>query len=1184
MDGTSTRTAENCYDNSSFVSKLTLYWAGKLLLERNTNVDVLTEVPEKLRMNKLYLQYTNSLRKDKERSRNLSQILLHMVKWKCLILSLVMLLEANLFWYHNTSSVSREVLGAQLKITVTAIVYNKLLKIITPDMKKANVGHMINIFANDISKFEEIGKFVCGRLFDPIAILGCLLYLQLTVGLAGTIGIITTIILILFSLCLLTALKRKRAKLADQRLKLTAKMISEIKIMKLLCLEDTYIQSISYIRRKELNLCYVINLCKIVFNLLSVWTSPVAILTTIFVTIYMDNKLFQSQFYACFTLFNILQTNVTILFGRFLENISYLLVAIERIQTILFLHEYSQSNSVKTTPVGTIALTNVISSWQRDYKPLEMSQFHIKVANLTLIKPSINMIIGPVGSGKSSLLLSILNEIYISSGTVKLNGRMTYLPQEPWLYPATIRQNITFGLPFDQQRYQSIVYNCALQQDLEILTEGDMTLVDDKGLTLSGGQMSRIALARTMYRESEIYLLDDPLSAVDVKVGKHIWRHCFKDTDKTIVLVSHWIQHLRDISIVIYMDKGNVSVTKINEIDVSNATQQSEDIVDNRFTDLPCKMNSPIVKNNSSSSQKRNENALLLYCKMVSPCCQGFLILILSFLMIGICPVLSTMFNIYLSIWFYVTYTPHLNVTDFRINQWTMTLPQLTYLNAGISVLFILTYVAFFWLTYVASRRMHNSMLKSIMNTSLLYFDTKNAGNIINRFSKDLALADDVLPNAIYIGAYNGCLQVGIFAMAIDGNYTVAVPVVASVVILWYLTKLYIEGTGCVKNMEASARSPIYTYMDCTVRGVAVIRTHNNEEIVQKEFESKQNYHSSLMFILLGMSNWLALALHVTSAIVPCFMIILCLIWPQYTSSALVGVGLSATFLTPLKVSVVAKFFADATQMILSIKRIQEYIDLPAEDCYLENSQPVRTDWPNVGSIVFKNLTLIYNSANKVALKGINFEIKPGEKIGVVGRTGAGKSSLVTALFRLTKTQGSILIDNVDISTLPLNEYRRKISIIPQNPVSLIGSIRHNLDPSNEFNDDQLWQVLANVQMKDVIKCLDEGMEQMSVGQKQLFCVARTLLKDNRIIILDEATSNVDNKTDQIINNLIKTKFTNSTMLVIAHRLQTVIDLDRIMVIEKGEIVEFDEPRVLLSRSEGIFKSMFDRAHKRNLC
>ncbi|GAB6021564.1 hypothetical protein CHUAL_004160 [Chamberlinius hualienensis] len=953
--------------------------------------------------------------------------------------------------------------------------------------------------------------------------------------------------------------------------------------MKLFCLEDMYQQSIDDIRKKELWLIFKINSLKMIFHASYGLLSSVAILITLYLLIYTQQPIVQHSVYSTFSVYNILQLYVMMILTKAIENASFLLVALERVNAFLNLNESTKTN--KDCTKNTVVMKNVVSSWYSNLYLQGQDYFLIKVPEMILHKPSLTMVMGPVGSGKSTLLMTMLKEMYIASGEVNMGGSVTYMPQEPWIFPSTVRQNIIFGLPFDKVRYDIVIFNCALQQDFEILAQGDETIVDDKALALSGGQLARIALARAMYRDSDIYLLDDPLSAVDVNVGKHIWKNCFMDSKKIIVLVSHSIQYVNDCTDIVFVDNGFVSIGKFDATKLLTANEQSQDAVDDNMevkidrieshaNDID-KTNEPIIYKES------NENALLLYCKMVSPWCGGYIVLIGAFLLISVCPCMNIIFTIYLSKW--IQFEHQIYVGEIMANatsEGIMTLPQLAYLATASVIFFFVPYASFFYLTYIASYRMHKLMLNSIIKTNLTFFHKHNAGNVLNRFSKDVEIVDDFLPNFIYLGAFNGLLQLGVYAVAVYSNYIVTVPLVASVVILIYCFQIFVKGVAPIKRMEASARSPLYTYMSCTVRGLDVIRSHNNEEIVKKEFETRQDNHSSAMFLLLGMSNWIGLSAQIVGTIVPCAVAIISIIWPQFTSGSRVGVGIASAFLSAIRIAFVVKVFSDANQQILAVKRIKEYIDLSPEDGYDIDETSMISDWPRRGQIIFENLSLTYGESKKPALKNLNFEIKPGEKVGIVGRTGAGKSSMVAALFRLASTEGTITIDGVNIATLSLIKYREKISIIPQNPATLFGSVRNNLDPLNEYSDEKLWEVLDSVQMRDTIRNLEDEMDQLSVGQKQLFCLARTLLMKNKIVILDEATSNVDNNTDLIINQLIRTQFPSSTMLIIAHRLQTVIDLDKIMVIQNGEILEFESPNVLLSNPDSVFKSMVDKSNK----
>ncbi|GAB6033760.1 hypothetical protein CHUAL_013884 [Chamberlinius hualienensis] len=1213
------------FDDASCMSKLTFSWIGKLLWQtyRNTlNNNIVYDAPKQLKTSNVDIQFQRVQKRHSTQS--LWIFLARMILWECFILSVIIVVEHSVaiivrahflgtfvlsfsmnnedryFWFFRYGSAIilvasllifvfivplvfffSEVLGLKLKVAVTSLVYNKLLRVIAPELKKVDIGHMLNVFSSDVAKFEMIGYHLFGRILSIIPLLGSVIYIQLTTGIAGTVGFIVMIVVAIlssFNLFILKHFGRKKARLTDQRLKLTTKLITEVRTMKLFCLEATYQQLIERIRKRELRIIFILSSSKLVFQVVVGILASIAILVTLYMMVYTQQPIVPRIIFSTYAVFNALQIYILVTFARVVENTSFLIVALRRVKEFLNLNEYMKTDNSRCISKSVI-MRNVTSSWYFNSNYVQSDGcFFLKLSEIILQNPSLTMAIGPVGSGKSTLLMTMIKEMYIASGEVYMGGSVTYMPQEPWLFPSTIKQNITFGLPFDQQRYDIVIFNCALRQDFEILAHGDQTVVDDKALTLSGGQFARISLARAMYRDSDIYLLDDPLSAVDVNVGKHIWKNCFMSAKKIVVLVSHSIQFISDCTNVIYVDNGIASFGKYDEMKLSNINQRPQDTVDDHMK-VKIDSKSPDSKDKTIApiDYKESEgNALLMYCKMISPWCGGYLVLVGAFLLIAVCPIANIIFTIYMSKWVYFENHFHSNGMVNFTGEAIMTLPQLTYLIIATVMLLVVPYIVFFYIVYLASHRMHKQMLNSIMRTNLSFFHKHHAGTVLNRFSKDVEIIDDIFPNHIYLFTFHGLLQLGIYVVAIYSNYIVVVPLIISLIILLFVFKLYVKGVEPIKQMEANARSPLYTYMNCTVKGLSVIHSHNNEELVKKEFQTRQDNHSSAVFLILGMSNWIGLVSQILGTIVPSSIVIISLIWPQFTDSSKVGIGVASAFLATLKLAFVVKVFSDANQQILSVKRIKEYIELPSEAGYDIDEKYTPSGWPSCGLIVFENLSLGYGTTKKYALKNLSFQIKPGEKIGIVGRTGAGKSSLVAALFRLASTEGTITIDGINIATLPLIKYREKLSIIPQNPAILFGSVRNNLDPSNKYRDEELWQVLESVQMKDTIKDLEDEMDKFSVGQKQLFCLARTLLEKNKIIILDEATSNVDNKTDEIISKLIRTQFTNSTMLIIAHRLQTVIDLDKIMVIQNGEILEFESPDVLLRNPDSIFNSMTD--------
>ncbi|GAB6028798.1 hypothetical protein CHUAL_004610 [Chamberlinius hualienensis] len=684
-----------------------------------------------------------------------------------------------------------------------------------------------------------------------------------------------------------------------------------------------------------------------------------------------------------------------------------------------------------------------------------------------------------------------------------------------------------------------------------------------------------------MYRNSDVYLLDDPLSAVDVRVGRHIWKSCFETSSKTFILVSHAVHLLNDNNFVVSVFENEIKCGPYKDLKMQLKSTSVSDGVDDNVKETQLNRDNTSVKNISQevTSVEKLElretkyNYFLLWCKMSWNCFGGYGAIVLMLFLSTIGQAFGTAFDIMLSKWIYSQ-----NVISTADTTNRMHFFYLAFYILAEALVNMIKNLIFFALAINASLSLHAKMLTAVTRTKMRFFDSHQTGQIINRFSKDIEYVDDQIPTKLLFLMRTGFTACGILAVTIYSNVAVSAAAVIIFIAVIILCHFYRNLAKQFSKMEASARSPVYSYMNCTLNGVAVIRSHGNQEKIQQEFDARQDRHSSILIIKSGIGYWFSNACGLIGNLLAISIVVLTNVLPNLSNNSRLGVGISTAVSTSEIFTVFLKEAVDIDNLFVSIERVMEYIHLPSEDTSRSLKSSLPTDWPKLGRIKVSNLYLMYGDHTNKILNNINLEIYHGEKIGIVGRTGAGKSSLISALYRMADFDGQITIDGIDITMLKLSEYRTKLSIIPQNPVILSGSIRNNLDPLNETSDEDLWNALDDVQLKDVVKSLtkgiEDGMGHFSVGQKQLFCLARALLYKRKIIVFDEATSNIDNETDRMMQEIIKSKFSNSTLLVIAHRLQTVIDLDRIMVLHGGKIVEFDSPTVLLNNPNSMFRQM----------
>ncbi|CAL1541619.1 unnamed protein product [Lymnaea stagnalis] len=495
----------------------------------------------------------------------------------------------------------------------------------------------------------------------------------------------------------------------------------------------------------------------------------------------------------------------------------------------------------------------------------------------------------------------------------------------------------------------------------------------------------------------------------------------------------------------------------------------------------------------------------------------------------------------------------------------------------------------FFKIAVDASQTLHNMMFQRILRSPIQFFDNNPVGRILNRFSKDIGHMDDLLPVTFFDFIQCALLIIGIVLVAGVVNPYVFIPTVPLAILFVIVRKYYLQTSRSIKRLEGTTRSPVFSYLSATLQGLHTIRSMSMEEKFMEEFDAYQDKHSEAWFLFLATSRWLAVRLDWLCAMFVTAVTVCSVLAAETMNAGLVGLSITYTMTLMGMFQWGVRQSAEVENQMISVERVLEYSRLPQEsNLESEPDKKPPPTWPPNGRITGTGVSLQYSSSGPYVLKDLTFTINGREKIGIVGRTGAGKSSLITTLFRMVEPEGALDIDGINILDIGLHDLRSTIAIIPQDPVLFTGSLRKNLDPFNQHNDEQLWKALEEVKLKDQIKDLPEGLGaevseggiNFSVGQRQLICLARAVLRNNRILLIDEATANVDPITDELIQQTIRTKFKDCTVLTIAHRLHTIMDSDRVMVLDNGHIVEFDQPYTLLMQGQGFFYDMVQQTGK----
>ncbi|KAJ8983678.1 hypothetical protein NQ317_003466 [Molorchus minor] len=1121
-------------------------------------------------------------------------------------------------------------LGMKIRVAMCSLIYRKALRLSKTALVETTVGQMVNLISNDVARFENIIIHVNYLWLAPIETIIYMVVLYKYVGYSGLIGTIFLLLFAPFQLYMgkkTSSYRLSTALRTDERVRLMSEILTGIQVIKMYTWEKPFAKLVEISRRKEMQQIKATSVIRAIMNSLILVMNPAAIYFCNLTYVLTGNAMNASYAYTISSFYGILRDVVTKNFPKGLTDFAETSVSIKRIKKFLLCDEIKDDketvcnyiNSIQTKhqsgldifmsrnkntenkPVG-IDLKDVSVKWADSSPENTMSNISFKVNSKQLVA-----VVGQVGSGKTTLLHIILKELYPLEGSVDIAGTLSYASQEPWLFGGSVRQNIIFGQEFEPKKYAEVVRVCALERDLKLFPYGDKTIVGDRGVTLSGGQRARINLARAIYKEADIYLLDDPLSAVDAHVGKQLFDDCICSylKDKCVVLVTHQLQYLKNVQLLYLLNDGKVEASgSYTELQTSgckftqilNNQEKEDEKSDRKSRRLSEKQDSEEIDPQSTPLEEREQRGsgmipFKVYRSYFRAGGNSFktIFVLLSFI---VSQLLSSSTDYFVNIWVNIEQwktennNRTLNNTSPELSKQPFLSSILTEQNTIIiySVIILTTIVItfsrsiyFFKYCMIASTRLHNFMFNKIVYATMRFFNTNPPGRILNRFSKDIGNIDELLPLNIL-----DTVQVGLnvlFVSLVIGslNPWTLLPTLVILVIFYFLRLVYLATSRDIKRVESVSRSPMYTHLSASLQGLTTIRAFGAQEVLKKEFDNYQNKYSGPFFLYIAANRTFGFWLDIHCVVYLAFVIINILFIENEMFGGNVGLALTQSITLTGMFQWGMRQWSELETNMTSVERVQEYIDISPEK--EENVKEPPKFWPENGNIKFDNMSLRYSPDDPYTLKKLSFEIKGQEKVGIVGRTGAGKSSLISALFRLTYIDGRILIDDVDTKEIPLTVLRSKISIIPQEPVLFSGPLRKNLDPFEEYNDEVLWDALSEVELKHAVSDLPAGLDSriseggsnFSVGQRQLLCLARAIIRNNKILVLDEATANVDPHTDGLIQNTIRRKFATCTVLTIAHRLHTIMDSDKVLVMDAGRAVEFDHPYKLLQNPNGVF-------------
>uniref|UniRef100_A0A8C7J9P4 Multidrug resistance-associated protein 4 n=2 Tax=Oncorhynchus kisutch TaxID=8019 RepID=A0A8C7J9P4_ONCKI len=1094
-------------------------------------------------------------------------------------LSTVALTVLQIHYYYHVQRT-----GMKIRVAMCHMIYKKALCLSSAAMGKTTTGQMVNLLSNDVNKFDEVTNNLHYLWIAPLQAVVVIILLWYEIGPSCLAGVAVLVFLLPLQTMfgkLFGSLRSKTAALTDNRIRTMNEVVSGIRIIKMYAWEKPFSALVNDVRREEISKIMSSSYLR-GLNMVSFFAaSKIIVFITFAVYILLGNTISASRVFVAVSLYGAIKITVTLFFPQAIEKVFETIISIRRIKNFLLLEEIERPK-MRFTPEekkdASVEIKDLICYWDKCLDTPSLQNLSLTVRSEQLVA-----VIGPVGSGKSSLLSAILGELPHDKGVLRVKGQLTYASQQPWVFPGTIRSNILFGKELHPQKYEKVLRACALKRDMELLPDGDLTVIGDRGATLSGGQKARVNLARAVYQDADIYLLDDPLSAVDAEVGRHLFEQCICGIlkNKPRILVTHQLQYLQAANQILVLKEGHVvgmgtySELQHSGVDFTSLLKRDEE-------EPQTNNNHSVVKHAFSQNSISSWNSVVSHTSSMHSVKDGT-----EQLSVGPNPThfLSTyvLQDWWLAYW--AGEQEKLNINGTVIVQNGLNITQELDLGfyVGIYAGLTLASVIFgfakslvmFNVLVKAAQSLHNRMFNSILRTPVRFFDVNPIGRILNRFSKDISQLDSMLPNTFVDFSQSILQNIGVVVVAASVMPWILIPVVPLLIIFLFLRRYFLQTSRDVKRLESTTRSPVFSHLSSSLQGLWTIRAFGAEERFQNTFDAHQDLHSESWFLFLVTSRWFALRLDGICAAFVTVTAFGCLFLRDGLEAGAVGLVLSYAVTLLGNFQWTIRQSAEMENMMTSVERVVEYTELESEAPWETQKRPP-PEWPSKGLITFDRVSFSYSSDGPVVLKDMKAMFRPKEKVGIVGRTGAGKSSLVSALFRLAEPEGRIYIDGVLTSEIGLHDLRQKMSIIPQDPVLFTGTMRKNLDPFSQHTDEDLWNALQEVQLKSVVEELPNKMETVlaesgsnfSVGQRQLVCLARAVLRKNRILIIDEATANVDPRTDELIQKTIRDKFRECTVLTIAHRLNTIIDSDRILVLGAGMIQEFDEPYVLLQNQE----------------
>ncbi|CAE6428317.1 unnamed protein product [Rhizoctonia solani] len=1136
------------------------------------------------------------------------------------------------------------VTGMRVRAGLVTAIYNKAL-LQSTDSQGAR-GDIVNLMSVDATRIQSLCMGGLISISAPFQIMLAFVSLYEILGWPAFVGVAIMIVslpLNTYIARLLKNLQQAQMKNRDARTRLMSELLNNIKSIKLYAWEDTFIRRILTLRNdQELKMLKKIGITSALNNTL--WAGvPILVSFGSFATAAYTGStpLTADIIFPCISLFNLLQMPLGMA-ANITSQIVESTVSINRIRTFL-LSEELQSDARDVDETEVLEGETVLEIRRGEFKwSKQIVQPTLENVDITVHKGELVGILGPVGSGKTSLLSAIIGEMTRVEGSVRIHGKIAYAPQDAWIMNATIRENILFSHRYHEEFYDIVIDACALRPDLAQFTDGDLTQVGEKGITLSGGQRARISLARAVYSRADLYLLDDPLAAVDAHVARHIFDKVIGPNGllagKARLHVTNSVAYLNQHNLIMMVRRGIIleagtfddiiedpskELTKLisshkpggsggtsrtqsgtatpdvppgNSVAWSQATLTSSTALvsptpkhaQDKTLSIAQRRPSVLLPRELARSRTGPETELNVehreQGRVKIQVYRGYFhaASLTGIILYLVCMIgqqgFTILSNIILKIWG----SQNQGARDNTNVGYYLFLYGMLGLGSAMCAFFA---SALLWVycAIKSARNLHDAMLFAVVRSPLSFFEQTPMGRIMNLFSRDQYVIDEVLVRALNSFFWTFLIILGAIVV-IGGTFPIfMIGLIPLGYTYRFIMVYYLATSRELKRLDAVTKSPIFSWFQESLGGLSTIRAFGQQPVFIAHNESKLDLNQMIYLPAISSVRWAAIRIEFLGSFVVVLAAALSLAALSTTGvdAGLVGLVLSYSLVTIQRLNIFIRTASEVEQNLVSVERVLNYVNLPSEGPLEIPDALLPESWPQRGEIEFRSYYMRYRPELPPVLKDLNIKIRPGEKLGVVGRTGAGKSSFFLGLLRILEPASGT--DEVDITQIGLRDLRRAISIVPQEPQLFEGTIRENVDPTSEYDDGRIWEVLEQAHLREVVNNLPgaldaavkEGGLSLSSGQRQLICFARALLRNTKILILDEATSAMDLETDKAIQEIIRgPAFEGVTTLTIAHRLNTIVESDRILVLDGGQVAELEKPSNLLQNKASLFYAL----------